>query len=137
MNRRSAPKPPAPSPSRTDTALWLFEAAMSGLPSLLKSATAAIGPNVPSVSGSPTVPETGIVVMVTASWVTLVWVSTSAQPAVTQRRSTAALYVGGAPKGTTSFRPTTPGATPTVDWLNSGQSSSADFHTLTVAVRPL
>ena len=35
------------------------------------------------------------------------------------------------------FRQTTPGASPTVDWLNSGGSSSADFHTLTVAVRPL
>jgi len=35
------------------------------------------------------------------------------------------------------FRQTTPGASPTVDWLNSGGSSTADFHTLTVAVRPL
>jgi hypothetical protein len=39
--------------------------------------------------------------------------------------------------GVEVFRQTTPGATPTVDWLNFGGSSSADFHTLTVAVRPL
>ncbi len=39
--------------------------------------------------------------------------------------------------GVEDFRQTTPGATPTVDWLNSGGSSSAEFHTLTVAVRPL
>jgi hypothetical protein len=39
--------------------------------------------------------------------------------------------------GVEVFVQTTPGATSTVDWLNTGGSSSADFHTLTVAVRPL
>jgi hypothetical protein len=39
--------------------------------------------------------------------------------------------------GVEVFVQTTPGATSIVDWLNSGGSSSADFHTLTVAVRPL
>jgi hypothetical protein len=39
--------------------------------------------------------------------------------------------------GVEVFRQTTPGATPTVDWLNFDGSSSADFHTRTVAVRPL
>src|SRR6185369_8918507 len=47
------------------------------LPSLLKSATATIGPNVASSGLKLIAPETGIVVLVTASWVTLVWVSTS------------------------------------------------------------
>jgi hypothetical protein len=39
--------------------------------------------------------------------------------------------------GVAVFLQNTPGATPTGEWLNSGGSSSADFHTLTVAVRPL
>jgi len=39
--------------------------------------------------------------------------------------------------GVEAFRQTTPGATLGVDWRNIGAASSADFHTLTVAVRPL
>ena len=38
--------------------------------------------------------------------------------------------------GVTSFLKATPGSTGTGQWLNSGGSSGADFHTLTVAVRP-
>ena len=39
--------------------------------------------------------------------------------------------------GVSVFLKTTPGTTATGQWRNSGGSSGADFHTLTVAVRPL
>jgi hypothetical protein len=39
--------------------------------------------------------------------------------------------------GVSVFLQATPGSTPTGQWRNSGGSSGADFHTLTVAARPL
>jgi len=39
--------------------------------------------------------------------------------------------------GVAVFRPFRPGATSSGQWLNSGAANSADFHTLTVAIRPL
>jgi hypothetical protein len=39
--------------------------------------------------------------------------------------------------GVAAFRPTTPSTSGTEQWLNSGGSSGAEFHMLSVAVRPL
>jgi hypothetical protein len=39
--------------------------------------------------------------------------------------------------GVAAFLQTIPGATPPAQWRNNGASNGADFHTLTVAVRPL